>query len=99
LRAAPARAKPPVNFALDREEKASKERKPQQKMRKKTSNSQSVQKKDKNAQSTAKKDILRKTNRQAEAPPPIYNAEMLKKNKTQQTTFNGRKKYKNGHQQ
>ena len=31
--------------------------------------------------------------------PPIYNAEMLKKNKTQQTTFNGRKKYKNGHQQ
>jgi len=32
-------------------------------------------------------------------PPPIYNAEMLKKNKTQQTTFNGRKKYKNGHQQ
>ena len=30
---------------------------------------------------------------------PIYNAEMLKKNKTQQTTFNGRKKYKNGHQQ
>ena len=48
LRAAPARAKPPVNFGLDRqgrkEEKASRHENPQQKMRKKTSNSQSVQK-------------------------------------------------------
>ena len=56
----------------------------------------------KNAQSTAKKDILRKTNRQ-DTQNSINNTKStdLKQKNTnrQQTTFNGRKKYKNEHQQ
>ena len=66
LRAAPARAKPPVNSVLDR---------------------QGRRKSAKRKKIVIYENIKPKEN-------PIYNAEMLKKNKTQQTTFNDRKNIK-----
>ena len=63
LRAAPARAKPPVNFVLDRQgRKSVKTREPTASNAKKRQATLKAYKK--NEQSTAKKDILRKTNRQ-----------------------------------
>ena len=84
LRAAPARAKPPVNFVLDREEK--------EKKRQDTSpHSKQCEKKDRQLSKRTKKKTKmrnqqqRKTYyaKQAVKPrePPIYNAEMLKKTK------------------
>ena len=66
-------------------------------MRKKRQATHKAYKKRQNAQSTAKKDILRKTNRQ-DTQNSINNTKSTdlkqKKNKTQQTTFNGKKIYK-----
>ena len=118
LRAAPARAKPPVNSVLDRQgrkgEKSVKRKKiviyenikpgenPIYNAEMSKKDKQLTKRTKKNAQSTAKKDILRKTNRQ-DTQNSINNTKStdLKQKNTnrQQTTFNGRKKYKNEHQQ
>ena len=71
-------------------------------MRKKTSNSQSVQKNKKKCAINGKERHItqNKPSRHAKLNKQ-YEKHRFKaeKNKTQQTTFNGRKKYKNGHQQ
>ena len=72
-------------------------------MRKKTSNSQSIQKNvkknKKNEQSTVKKEKKSSSMKTSSREKIRFIMRKCKNTNRQQTTFNGRKKYKNGHQQ